>query len=241
MTKSGWKHRIETNIFPQAQSVFQFITERWQLLDENFMPPLAVPSGTSADPYVIDRCADNLPLMMEHMYRNHKSLYDNLQDDLRWLTYHVSSLEPERTDVETRVKVFEEALGSREAPTISAGTSRLLGILTAFYALDMRSSEMPGLVVIEEPDTALNPGIIRNFVEQIRTYVVGYKPRQVIMTTHNPRFLDYFKPEEVRVVERDEQGYTSVHRLPDHIQEVWLDKYTLGEVWMTNSFGALAE
>jgi predicted ATPase len=114
-------------------------------------------------------------------------------------------------------------------------------MLTAFYALDMRFAQMPGLVVIEEPDTALNPMLLRYYVEQLRNYVEGEHPRQVIMTTHNPRFLDWFKPEEVRIVERDEQGYTSVHQVPDYIKDIWLDKHTLGEVWMTRSLGGVPE
>jgi predicted ATPase len=100
---------------------------------------------------------------------------------------------------------------------------------------------MPGLVVIEEPDTALNPGILHNFVEQLRIYTEGDAPRQFILTTHNPRFLDYFRPEEVRVVSRDENGYTTVSHIPDHISEVWLEDHTLGEVWMTRSLGGLPE
>jgi predicted ATPase len=62
--------------------------------------------------------------------------------------------------------------GGKEAPTISAGTARLLAMLTAYYALDVRLAQiqMPGLVVIEEPDTALNPWLLRNFVEQLRNY-----------------------------------------------------------------------
>ena len=106
----------------------------------------------------------------------------------------------------------------------------------------MRLPKLPGLVVIEEPDTALNPGLLQKFVSLLRDYTERENsPQQFILTTHNPAFLNYFEPEEVRVVERDEQGYTHVHRIPDHIKNIWLDEYALGEVWTTNSFGGLPE
>jgi predicted ATPase len=174
------------------------------------------------------------------MRKKEPALYATLQDDTHWLLQHIESLHTEQTERETRFFVQESEYHG-VAPSISSGTGRILAMLTAFYALDMRSAEMPGLVVIEEPDTALNPAVLRNFVEQLRYFTTGENPRQVIMTTHNPRFLDYFEPEEVRVVERDEKGYTTVRRVPDHIRETWLDEYGLGEVWMTNSLGGLPE
>jgi hypothetical protein len=61
------------------------------------------------------------------------------------------------------------------------------------------------------------------------------------LTTHNPTLLDYFKPEEVRVVERDEQGYTRVNKVPDYMKDIWLDKHGLGEVWLTRSLGGVPE
>ncbi|MEO8606400.1 MAG: AAA family ATPase [Chloroflexota bacterium] len=229
------------NTYPEIQHTFQFITQRWQMLDENFSPPLSLPIDSKKNIDLIDPCADNLPTILNAIYKSQPEKYAELQEVAQWLLDHVSQLKVERTDLETRVIVEEKAFKNREAPTISAGTARLLAMLTAYYALDMRLKEMPGLIVIEEPDTALNPGLLGRFVSQLRNYTEGEYPRQFILTTHNPAFLDYFKPEEVRVVERDNQGYTHVKRIPEHIREIWLDEYGLGEVWMTNSLGGIPE
>lgn len=241
-----------------------YITRRWQIFDELVKPNLSLPSNVRGpgDLYVVDEDAENIPYMLDYMRSQHPDLYEKLQDDIFWLLNHINRLEMKHTERELSVIVREKAHKGLEAPSISAGTRRLIAMLTAVYALDMDNSrvqsmsfgfqpspewnipikDMPGLVVIEEPDTALNPGILRNFVEQLRVYTEGDHPRQFILTTHNPRFLDYFKPEEVRVVSRDEQGYTTVSGIPKHIPEVWLeDGYTLGEVWMTHSLGGLPE
>lgn len=227
--------------YPYIQRTFRYITERWQMLDEGFSARLSVPTGQNADLYRIDRCADNLAPVLEFMHRKFPQLYTSLAEDASWMLNHVASVETRQTSHKTHLFVKEKAAIGREAPVVSRGTRRLLAMLGAYYALDMRYAELPGLVVIEEPDTALNPGILRNFVEQFRNYTEGKHPRQFILTTHNPHFLDYFRPEEVRVVSRGEDGYTKVDRIPDYIKDIWLEDHTLGEVWMTRSFGGLPE
>lgn len=236
----GQKAKREMEV---SKSIHEFIQYRWQMLDENFMPPTSLASNVTGDIHLLDRCADNLFFVLDFMQQAHPSLYENLQEDLSWLLSHVGRAEVERTKHESRIFITEKEFKEQEAPTISAGTSRILAMLTAFYALDMRLPEMPGLVVIEEPDMALNPGLLKRFVEQIRVYAAHEFPRQFIFTTHNPSFLNFFKPEEVRVVERDEQGYTSVKPIPSYIEEIWLKdgEYGLGEVWTTRSFGGLPE
>jgi predicted ATPase len=242
MSRRGVAHTSngDNNLFQSYEHFFNFVTERCQFLGENFTPPLYLPSKEFGDIYKMELNAHNMMLILDFMQEKHPKIYSTLSDDLSWLVEHVSSLEAVGDEEEIKLSIYETAHRYLEAPTVSSGTARLLAMLTAYYALDMRKAEMPGLVVIEEPDTALNPGILGRFVEQLRLYTEreGY-PRQFILTTHNPAFLDFFEPEEVRVVERDENGYTSVNKIPDYIREIWLDKYALGEVWTTNSFGGL--
>ncbi|RIK42626.1 MAG: hypothetical protein DCC55_08215 [Chloroflexi bacterium] len=229
-------------IYAQLHQTFQYITQRWQLLDENFLPPQSLPTGVSGDLMVIDRCADNVPLMLDFLHKVEPSLYAELQADLKWLLAHVATLETESDDRETRFFIREGSSQDQEAPTISAGTVRLVAILTAYHVLNFKSrAQMAGLVVVEEPDTALNPWLLSRFVEQLRNYVDREYLRQFILTTHNPRLLDHFQPEEVRIVQRDERGYTTVERVPEYIRDIWLDEYGLGQVWSTGSLGAAAQ
>ena len=244
----GWEQTVlasygDVPSYPALYYTHQFITRRWQFLDENFMPPLSVPSQTYGDLTMVDPCGDNVPIMLDFFRKVNPQIYDQLQEDLQWLLSHIDKLETHSDDRETRFVLHEKTHPEQEAPTISAGSARLVAILAAYYGLDfIQRPQFPGLVIIEEPDTALNPGLLQKFVGQLRNYTEreGH-PRQFILTTHNPAFLNYFDPEEVRVVERDEQGYSHVRKIPEHIKDIWLDEYALGEVWTTNSFGGLPE
>lgn len=223
-----------------------FITWHWQLLAEDFVPRSIGSNDKrideARDAYVVDQDAGNIVLILDFMSRSFPDIYDKFQGDFQWLLPHIQHLKIDANSQETRLQVFEPQNRGEESPTISFGTSRLAAVLAAIHALEMRAEQLPGLIVIEEPDMAIHPQLLKNFVELIRSYAEDEKhPRQFIFTTHNPRFLDHFQPEEVRVVERDEHGYTTVNRIPDYIREIWLDKYALGEVWMTRSFGGVPD
>ncbi len=221
----------------------KFYRERLQLLGENFAPPISLPNDLNpVDPYLIEQNARNAAAILNFMQQARPGLYKELQYDLQRLIPHIDTLETERNDREPRFFVREKPLQGEEAATISAGTARILAILTAYYALDMRSPELPGLVVIEEPDTAIHPLLLGKLVDLLRSYTDRDEPRQFILTTHNPELLNYFQPEEVRVVERDEEtGETSVDQIPDYIHETWLTEHQLGEGWLSRVFGGIPE
>ncbi len=232
-----------------------FTLRRWQILGDYFNPSFSLSRNEGGDTYVVETDGRNVLRILELLSQSYESLYQQLQEDLGYILDHVSNLRILRQIENQEIRLMIDETTGKTAPTISTGTARLTGILTAIYALDMPqqatnfnenevlTSADPGLIVIEEPDMGLNPGVLRRFVEQLRNYVDGPNPRQIIMTTHNPAFLDYFQPEEVRVVERDEQGYTTVNKIPDYIKDIWLKdgEYGLGEVWTTRSFGGVPE
>ncbi len=223
----------------------EFITLRWQLLREGFLPltTLSTEANTSPDGlYIIDLFARNVPTMLNFMQQTKPEVYQNLEADLQRLLGYVSQLGTFRDDKETRYFLEENWSLGHEAPTTSLGTARIIAMLTAYYALDMRSPELPGLVVIEEPDTAIHPLLLGKLVDLLRSYTERDEPRQFILTTHNPQFLNYFEPKEVQVVERDEEtGETLVKQVPDYLKETWLTEHQLGDAWTSRIIGGIPE
>lgn len=230
---------------PPIQKLFQYVTERWQILKENFAPTDRLSANSRiGGGYSIDPQATNLPFLLDFLRVTKPMLFEALQADLSSLLEHVATISTQRTEIETKISIKEKTLSGAEAFTISAGTARIIAMLTAYYALDIRNAEQPGLVVIEEPDTAVHPLLLGNLVDLLRSYTAREQPRQFILTTHNPAFLNYFKPEEVRIVERDEQGVTTVHEVNRNVANVWYEKYgdyNLGEIWKTRLLGGVPE
>ncbi|MFN8418234.1 MAG: AAA family ATPase [Anaerolineae bacterium] len=179
------------------------------------------------------------------MHKRHPHIFSEMQETLRYLVSHVENLETAADERETRLEVQEKIRHVEGAPTVSAGTKRLIDILTAYYALEMRSPEVPGLIVLEEPDMAVHPLLLRRLVEQLRIFTEqDGKPRQFIITTHNPALLNLFEPKEVRIVERNEAGETSVRQADEVLIEKWREQtgdYNLDDLWTTRLLGGVPQ
>src|SRR5262249_12384255 len=65
------------------------------------------------------------------------------------------------------------------------------------------------LMLIEEPEDSIHPGLLRKLIDVFRTYS---DQTQVLFATHSPEVLDMLEPEEVLLVTAPE-GRTSVRRL----------------------------
>lgn len=84
---------------------------------------------------------------------------------------------------------------------LSDGTLRIFGILLALY-----QSPAPELLVIEEPEQTVHPGVLGVLADAFRE---AGEATQIIVTTHSPHFIDHFSPDQVRVVTLD-NGLTKV-------------------------------
>jgi predicted ATPase len=87
---------------------------------------------------------------------------------------------------------------------LSDGTLRIFGMLLAIY-----QSPAPRLLVIEEPEQTVHPGVLGVLADAFKE---AAEATQIIITTHSPHLVDYFRPEDVRVVSLQE-GLTTVERV----------------------------
>jgi predicted ATPase len=84
---------------------------------------------------------------------------------------------------------------------LSDGTLRVLGILLALYQLPH-----PSFVAIEEPEQTVHPGLLAMLAEAFHEVS---ERTQLFVTSHSPHLIEYFAPEEIRVVAM-EDGETRV-------------------------------
>jgi len=125
----------------------------------------------------------------------------------------------------------EEANGIEISATrLSDGTLRFLFLLTILL-----DPTPPGLIVIEEPELGLHPDVIPKIAELL---VEASKRTQLIVTTHSRMLIDALgdDPESVIVCEKHD-GETTLERLDGERMKVWLEKYSLGELWSKGEIG----
>lgn len=118
------------------------------------------------------------------------------------------------------------------AASLSDGTLRFIALATLFLQPE---SLRPSVILLDEPELGLHPyavTMLAAMVKKAATY------GQVIMATQSPTLLDHFEPEDVIVANRV-NGEARFERLDAERLEVWLEDYSLGQLWEKNEFGGV--
>jgi hypothetical protein len=78
--------------------------------------------------------------------------------------------------------------------------------------------------------------LLPELVEECRAAVAS---TQLLVTTHSPFFLNGLRPEEVRVLWRNDDGYTQTQRASDlpGVKEFVANGALLGQLWMEGQLG----
>lgn len=136
-------------------------------------------------------------------------------------------LEPMKTD-NSRIKLVWEEQDSDmylDAYALSDGTLRFIALATLLL-----QTELPGTIIIDEPELGLHPYAIVKLAAMIKR--ASYKS-QLIVATQSVNLIDNFTIDDLIIVgRRDNQ---SVFNRPDEKDfSIWLENYSVGELWEKN-------
>ncbi len=108
---------------------------------------------------------------------------------------------------------------------LSDGSIRFICLATALL-----QPEPPATLIIDEPELGLHPQAIDILAELIES---ASNRTQIIIATQSPALLNNFSVEDIVVVKREE-GASIFERLNPENYKVWLEEYSLGELWTKN-------
>lgn len=118
-----------------------------------------------------------------------------------------------------------------------------------FFLVLLIHKQSPDIFALDNIDTALNPGLVRDLMDQVSNLLRKMPEKQVFLTTHNPSTLDaldLFNPNHrLFVVARDKSGRTKSRRIspPEGMTKAdWENKYfgmKLSEIWLSGAIGGL--
>lgn len=94
-------------------------------------------------------------------------------------------------------------------------------------------SRLPNLIILDEPELGLHPRAIDILAGLIHRASFN---SQIILATQSPTLINYFEPDDVIVVERNEREST-YNRLDSSTLQGWLEEYSLGELWQKDVTG----
>jgi predicted ATPase len=113
---------------------------------------------------------------------------------------------------------------------LSDGTLRAMALIALLLQPE---DELPGLIVLDEPEIGLHPYAIEIVAALIRSASVH---RPVVVATQSVALVNYFEPEDVIVVSRG-HSQSRFQRQNSKSLEAWLREYGIGDLWEKNLIG----
>lgn len=215
---------------PRVAALRDFVTG-WHVsyfsIDETRGQPEAGPQER------LSRTGDNLANVIQYLGEQHRERLERIFTVLRSRVPRVEKVLSEtmadgRLLLQIKDAPFEHPVLARFA---SDGTLKMLAYLVLLYDPDP-----PPFIGIEEPENFLHPRLLPELAEECRQ---AADRAQLLVTTHSPFFINALRPEEVRILYRDEKGYTQIVRAGDiqGVQEFMKAGASLGHLWMEGRFG----
>lgn len=181
----------------------------------------------------LSRTGDNLPNVIQYLKEQHQERLEKIFQALRSRVPRIESVFAEpmqdgRLLLQIKDAPFDQPVLAR---FVSDGTLKMLAYLLVLYDPDP-----PKFIGIEEPENFLHPRLLPELAEECRA---ASERTQLLVTTHSPFFLNAIRSEEVRILYRDERGYSKVVRASDlqGVNEFVNAGGAMGDLWMEGHFG----
>ena len=181
----------------------------------------------------LSRTGDNLANVIQYLGEQHPERLNRIFDALRARVPRIEKVLAEampdgRLLLTIKDAPFDSPIPARFA---SDGTLKMLAYLVLLY-----DPAPPPFIGIEEPENFLHPRLLYGLAEECRA---AGERGQLLVTTHSPFFLNALRPDEVRVLYRDEQGYTQAVLASEieGISEFISEGALLGHLWLEGHFG----
>lgn len=170
------------------------------------------------------------------MYRESKSDFAKILSDIQTKLPGITKIEPIRMANGQIVLQFYENQFSEPFFTqkMSDGTLKLF----AYYLL-LHERNPRQLVFIEEPENGLYHHYLADLAEEMRKNVGTGFSKQLFVTTHSPFFVNSLPPEDVWVLEKGEDGFSTAKRASDYefVKALTEEGATVGDLWYDKYFG----
>lgn len=176
----------------------------------------------------LTRTGDNLANVIQYLAEQHADRMAQIFEVLRRRVPHIDKVVADtmpdgRLLLQIKDVPFSNPVLAKFA---SDGTLKMLAYLLLLY-----DPSPPPFVGIGEPENFLHPRLLLELAEECRS---SSSRTQLLVTTHSPFFVNGLRPEEVRILWRDEKGYTQTVRVSDirGVKAFMEEGALLGHLWM---------
>ncbi|MGE4557594.1 MAG: AAA family ATPase [Desulfovibrionaceae bacterium] len=217
-------------------SAFRKFIEGWYL---SYFTPAAARSLPLAGPQKhLDVKGENIGNVVQFMEREHKKRFQSILNRIAEKIPGITSIDTEKSQdgrllLRFGAKGFQDPFYSQQ---MSDGTLKIFA-----YLLLLEDPTPPPFLCIEEPENGLYHKLLEVLAKEFREHATGRKRgSQVFITTHQPYFVDALEPEEVWILEKGGDGFSTVRRASDDpvVKNLVAEGLPLGGLWYSDYLDA---
>ena len=180
----------------------------------------------------LERSGGNLAQVLHTIHSEKEEIFEKIEELLKQGIPEVEKLRTPLTPgkAETYIAIREKSGLEADYHQLSDGTLKLLAFITAV------SLPEATLICFEEPENFIHARLQKLLVE-----ILKKSEKQILISTHNPYFVDFVEPEDVIIVEK-EKGQTKAYRIKNpqelkrKLEELELG---LGEYYYSGALGGI--
>ena len=215
-------------------SDFRRFIEGWYL---SYFTPDAARSLPLAGPQNrLNIHGDNLGNVVQFMEREHPERFQAILKNIAEKIPGIDKIDTERT-IDGRLLLRFNDKGFQEpfyAQQVSDGTLKVFA-----YLLLLEDPTPPPFLCIEEPENGLYHKLLETLANEFREHASGRRgSSQIFVTTHQPYFVDALEPDEVWILEKGADGFSTVRRASDDpiVNNMVAEGLPLGGLWYSDYF-----
>ena len=217
-------------------SAFRRFIEGWYL---SYFTPDAARSLPLAGPQKhLNIHGDNLGNVVQFMEREHPRRFQTILKKIADKIPGIDRIDTERTGdgrllLRFNDKGFQDAFYAQQ---VSDGTLKVFA-----YLLLLEDPTPPPFLCIEEPENGLYHKLLETLANQFRQHASGHKGgSQVFITTHQPYFVDSLEPQEVWILEKGADGFSTIRRASTDpiVNNMVAEGLPLGSLWYSDYLDA---
>ncbi|MBP7280060.1 MAG: AAA family ATPase [Leptospiraceae bacterium] len=229
----GKEAGISKKNLPEIADYVRKRLDRWRLYhfhDTSITSPMKKTCSINDNRYLRPD-GSNLAAYLYYLLQTHPISYELIRKTVQRVAPFFDDfiLEPQKLN-QNNIQLEWRHKGSDtyfDAASLSDGTLRFIALTTLF----LQPEEFrPSIILVDEPELGLHPFAITMLASLIKQ---ASKKTQVIISTQSSLLLDHFEIEDVLVANRI-NGSTQFSRLDSQKLDVWLNDYSLGQLWEKN-------
>ncbi len=217
-------------------SAFRRFIEGWYL---SYFTPDAARSLPLAGPQKhLNIHGDNLGNVVQFMERDPRKRLQSILDRMAEKIPGIDKIDTEKTSdgrllLRFNDKGFQDPFYAQQ---MSDGTLKVFA-----YLLLMEDPTPLPFLCIEEPENGLYHKLLESLAKEFREHATGRKGgSQVFITTHQPYFVDALEPDEVWILEKGHDGFSTIRRASDDaiVRNLAAEGLPLGGLWYSDYLDA---